>query len=105
LDKETLIHLQVSFSFGLGPVPFLLISEMAPDPAIPALASLSLSLNWITNFFVASLFLPLRDALASPADPKDPTSAKTGEGRVFYLFTVVCLGTAILVARGLKLSQ
>ena len=69
--------------------------------AIPALASLSLSVSWIANFLVAILFLPLRDALSSTVDPTDPLSQRKGEGRVFYVFTVVCLGLAVLVWRGL----
>jgi hypothetical protein len=159
---------QAAFSIGLGPVPFLLISELVPPPvsvvdpasqtgdppiyhlpippssytvsplslrprssplfpfrsiptlprlsvplapsprarlylpqAVPALSSLSLSCNWIANFFVALLFLPLRDALSSPVDPRDPLSARRGEGRVFYVFTLVCAGLGMLVWRGL----
>lgn len=69
--------------------------------AVPALSSLSLSCNWIANFFVALLFLPLRDALSSPVDPRDPLSARRGEGRVFYVFTLVCAGLGMLVWRGL----
>ena len=112
-------HRQVSFAVGLGPVPFLLVSEVVPSPvrlisqvstssllmensqAIPALASLSLSLNWVANFIIAILFLPLRDALSSPLDPSDPISERTGEGRVFYIFTGVCALLAVLVWRGL----
>ncbi len=107
---------KVSFSIGLGPIPFLLVSEVVPGPvsplpfigdlligyqAIPALASLSLSLNWVANFFIAILFLPLRDALSSPIDPGDPISERTGEGRVFYLFTGVCAVLGLLVWKGL----
>ncbi|CAD6578358.1 MAG: hypothetical protein TREMPRED_002163 [Tremellales sp. Tagirdzhanova-0007] len=99
LSASAIILFIVSFAVGLGPVPFLLVSEVVPSPvrlisqvstssllmensqAIPALASLSLSLNWVANFIIAILFLPLRDALSSPLDPSDPISERTGEGR------------------------
>lgn len=68
---------------------------------IPALASLSLSLSWISAFLIAILFLPLRDAMSSPAHPGDPMSARHGEGRVFFVFTAICAFTALLVWRGL----
>lgn len=69
--------------------------------AIPALSSLALSANWITNFFVAILFLPLRDYLSEPEDPRDPLSGRVGEGRVFYVFTGVCAVLVLVVWRGL----
>jgi len=105
LSGFAIISFIASFSIGLGPVPFLLVSELAPPPAIPALSSLSLSCNWIAAFCVAISFLPLRDALSSPIDPRDPLSDRKGEGRVFYVFTIVCLGTGLLVWRGLGRSK
>jgi len=101
LSAASIILFIVSFSIGLGPVPWLLLSELVPSPAVPAVASLSLSLNWITNFCVAALFLPLRNALSEPADPRDPLSDRIGEGRVFYIFTVVAIFTLTLVWRTL----
>lgn len=92
---------QASFSIGLGPVPFLLVSELVPSPAIPALSSLALSCNWIANFIVAISFLPLRDMLSSPKDTHDPTAGRVGEGRVFYIFTVLGVVTGLLSWRGL----
>ncbi|KAH9048523.1 general substrate transporter [Lactarius hengduanensis] len=67
-----------SFAFGLGPVPFVIISEVAPPHAVPALSSVALAMNWVANFLVGLAFLPLRNKL-SGGDP-----AK--EGRVFYVF-------------------
>jgi SP family facilitated glucose transporter-like MFS transporter 3 len=91
------LKLQASFSIGLGPVPFLLVSELVPSPAIPALSSLALSCNWIANFIVAISFLPLRNLLSS----HDPAGARIGEGRVFYIFTLLGVITALLSWRGL----
>lgn len=88
------------FAFGYGPVPFLLISEMAPPHAVPALSSLALSASWISSFIVAIAFLPLRDWLSVPKDPRDPQSPRTAEGRVFYVFTAMLALSAIVVWRG-----
>ena len=70
--------------------------------AIPALSSLSLSVNWAANFLVAILFLPLRDFLSSLVDPNDPYSATKGEGRIFWVFMVINVLSAGVVWRGLK---
>ncbi|ORX40195.1 vacuolar membrane protein [Kockovaella imperatae] len=103
LSATAIILFIVGFSFGLGPIPFILVSEMVPSPGIPALASLSLSLNWVANFFIAMFFLPLRDALASP--PKNGGTEREGVGRVFYVFTAVCTLIFIIVWRGLGAKQ
>nr|XP_019045765.1 vacuolar membrane protein [Kwoniella bestiolae CBS 10118]OCF24695.1 vacuolar membrane protein [Kwoniella bestiolae CBS 10118] len=102
LSAFSIITFIASFSIGLGPVPFLLVSELVPSPAIPAVSSLSLSINWITNFFIAILFLPLRDFLSTPVDPRDPQSDRRGEGRVFYVFTGILVVGGLLVWRGLR---
>ncbi|WVF69339.1 hypothetical protein IAT40_004115 [Kwoniella sp. CBS 6097] len=104
LSAFSIITFIASFSIGLGPVPFLLVSELVPPPAVPAVSSLALSTNWITNFLIAILFLPIRDMLSTPIDPRDPVSDRKGEGRVFYVFTVVLLAGALLVWRGLRVK-
>ncbi|KAG2115507.1 general substrate transporter [Suillus clintonianus] len=68
----------MSFAFGLGPIPFVMIPEVAPPHAVSAISSVGLSLNWSTNFVIGLIFLPLRNFLAH-GDPMK-------EGRVFYLF-------------------
>ncbi|ORY31395.1 general substrate transporter [Naematelia encephala] len=105
LSASVIVLFIVFFAVGLGPIPFLLVSELVPQPAIPALASLSLSLAWISNFFIALLFLPLRDALSEPVDPHDPIGDRKGEGRVFYVFTAVCVVLGLLISRGLRGSR
>jgi len=71
----------MSFAIGLGPIPFVIIPEVAPFHAVSAISSVGLSLNWSVNFFVGLTFLPLRNFLAN-GDPMK-------EGRVFYLFAAV----------------
>ncbi|WWC70652.1 uncharacterized protein I206_104603 [Kwoniella pini CBS 10737] len=102
LSAFSIIIFIAFFSIGLGPVPFLLISELVPSQAIPAVSSLSLSINWITNFFIAILFLPLRDFLSTPIDKNDPLSDRKGEGRIFYVFTGILIFGSLLVWKGLR---
>ncbi|KAI6043128.1 general substrate transporter [Pisolithus marmoratus] len=68
----------MSFAIGLGPVPFVIIPEVAPSHASSSISSVALSVNWIMNFVVGLVFLPLRNLLANG----NPTK----EGRVFYVF-------------------
>ena len=39
--------------------------------------------------------------MSSPVDPNDPMSEREGEGRIFYLFTGVCVLIFVIVWRGL----
>ncbi|KAI9569520.1 general substrate transporter [Boletus coccyginus] len=71
----------MSFAIGLGPIPFVIIPEVAPFHAVSAISSVGLSLNWITNFFIGLVFLQVRNLLAQ-GDPMK-------EGRVFYVFAAV----------------
>ncbi|KAG2157578.1 general substrate transporter [Suillus bovinus] len=77
----------MSFAFGLGPIPFVIISEVAPPHAVSAISSVGLSLNWSSNFVIGLIFLPLRNLLASGDSMK--------EGRVFYVFAAALLCTTL----------
>ncbi|RDX42672.1 general substrate transporter [Lentinus brumalis] len=70
-----------SFAIGIGPVPFVMIPEVSPHQAVSALSSIGLSLNWIANFLVGLVFLPLRNLLSHREADK--------EGRVFYVFAAL----------------
>lgn len=78
LASITILTFVASFAIGIGPVPFVMIPEVSPLHAVSALSSVGLSLNWIANFLVGLVFLPLRNQL-SGGDPHK-------EGRIFYLF-------------------
>ncbi|KAF7322678.1 25S rRNA adenine-N(1) methyltransferase [Mycena chlorophos] len=80
LSSITILTFVTSFACGLGPVPFVLISEIAPFHAVSALSSVALSLNWSANFVVGLVFLPLRNALQG-----------YGEGTVFFVFAAALL--------------
>ena len=61
-----------SFGIGLGPVPFILSSELVGPEAVGATQSWALAANWIATFVVAQFF-PL-------------LSEKLGKGEVYFLF-------------------
>jgi len=71
----------MSYAVGLGPIPFCVIPEVSPPYAVSSLASVALSLNWMTNFGVGLVFLPMRNYLSGGDMLK--------EGRVFYIFVAV----------------
>ncbi|EJD02102.1 general substrate transporter [Fomitiporia mediterranea MF3/22] len=85
LASTAIITFVASFACGMGPVPFVVISDIAPYHAVGALSSAALSLNWIANFTVGLIFLPLRNFL-SQDDPEHQ------EGRVFYVFAATLVG-------------
>ncbi|MCJ1323720.1 hypothetical protein MMC10_000381 [Thelotrema lepadinum] len=62
-----------SFAVGLGPVPFILASELVGPEAVGATQSWALGANWIATFLVAQFFPILSKALSG--------------GRVFFVFT------------------
>ncbi|KAI9851159.1 MAG: hypothetical protein M1838_004368 [Thelocarpon superellum] len=61
-----------SFAVGLGPVPFILASELVGQEAVGATQSWALVANWSATFLVAQFFPVLNTAL--------------GRGRVYYVF-------------------
>lgn len=61
------------FAVGLGPVPFILASELVGPEAVGATQSWALAANWIATFFVAQFFPMLNDILG-------------GKGRIYWLF-------------------
>ncbi|CCM03829.1 uncharacterized protein FIBRA_05978 [Fibroporia radiculosa] len=78
LASVTILSFVASFAIGIGPVPFVMIPEVSPHHAVSALSSVALSLNWIANFLVGLVFLPLRNLLSHGEHDR--------EGRVFYVF-------------------
>lgn len=64
------------FAVGLGPVPFILASELVGPEAVGATQSWALAANWIATFVVAQFFPILNDALG-------------GKGKIYWLFAVL----------------
>lgn len=64
-----------SFGVGLGPVPFLLPSELVGPEAVGATSSWALAGNWLSTFMVAQFFPLLNAALP--------------QGRVWWVFAAI----------------
>src|ERR1700679_4008529 len=56
----------VSFAFSLGPVVWLMISEIFPNRARARAAGISTAANWTANFLV-SLSFPVLQAMMGPS--------------------------------------
>ncbi|KAF3307827.1 hypothetical protein TWF173_002313 [Orbilia oligospora] len=63
-----------SFAIGLGPLPFMIASELVGHEAVGAAQSIGLTTNWLTTFAVASGF-PLLRAVVGTYIPKPRTSS------------------------------
>ena len=67
-----------SFGVGLGPIPFILASELIGPEAVGAAQSCALAANWISTFLVAQFF-PILD------------TAMGRNGRVYWVFTAMAI--------------
>ncbi|KAH4189030.1 hypothetical protein HBI25_232230 [Parastagonospora nodorum] len=61
LSAVAVLLFVASFGLGLGPVPFILASELVGSDAADATQSIALAANWIATFIVAQFF-PLASA-------------------------------------------
>lgn len=61
LSAVAVLLFVASFGLGLGPVPFILASELVDSEAADATQSIALAANWIATFIVAQFF-PLASA-------------------------------------------
>jgi len=98
LSSTAIVFFVSAFALGLGPIPFMLPSELVPYYASSPLASFGLSLNWMSNFLVGIAFLPLKNWLAgwSPSGHED---TERGQGNVFFVFPVILLLTGTQISR------
>lgn len=74
-----------SFAVGLGPVPFILASELVGPEAVGATQSWALAANWIATFAVAQFF-PIIDM------------AFGGHGRAYWVFAGMALLLGMFMA-------
>jgi MFS family permease len=74
-----------SFGFGLGPIPFILASELVGQEAVNATQSWALGANWISTFIVAQFFPIVNTFL--------------GKGIIYFVFAGIAafFGTFVLV--------
>ena len=84
LSAVATLLIVASFAFGLGPIPFLLASELVGPEAVGATQSWALAANWIAVFIVAQFFPILNIAM--------------GDGKVFFLFAGVAAISFTFVA-------
>ncbi|KAF8939309.1 general substrate transporter [Dissophora ornata] len=54
-----------TFAIGLGPIPWLLLSELLPTYALSPASAVATSVNWGTNFVISLIFPSLNKALGS----------------------------------------
>lgn len=71
-----------SFGLGLGPVPFILSSELVGAEAVGATQSWALAASWIATFAVAQFFPILNDIM--------------GKGQVYFIFAAFALFFGII---------
>ncbi|MBV8531772.1 MAG: sugar porter family MFS transporter [Candidatus Eremiobacteraeota bacterium] len=71
------------FAFSLGPIVWLLLSEIFPLPVRGLGMSLSTLANWIGNFLVSQFFLTMVDRLGTPV--------------TFSLYALLCIVTILFV--------
>ncbi|KAK6339535.1 hypothetical protein TWF718_008941 [Orbilia javanica] len=74
-----------SFAIGLGPLPFMIASELVGHEAVGAAQSIGLTTNWLATFAVAYGFPSLR--------------AVVGNGEVFFIFSVISVLSFLFVSR------
>ncbi|KAK6365916.1 Bifunctional purine biosynthesis protein PurH [Exophiala oligosperma] len=72
LSAVAVLLFVASFAFGLGPVPFILSSELVGPEAVGATQSWALAANWISTFVVAQFFPMVNERL--------------GKGVVYFVF-------------------
>jgi MFS family permease len=72
-----------AFGLGLGPVPYILSSELVGPEAVGATQSWALVANWISTFVVAQFFPIVNQAL--------------GKGFVYFIFAGMAAGFFIFV--------
>jgi len=77
LSAVSVLTFVASFGLGLGPIPFILSSELVGAEAVGSTQSWALAANWIATFVVAQFF-PI-------------VNEKLGGGRVYFIFAVFAL--------------
>jgi SP family galactose:H+ symporter-like MFS transporter len=85
LSLACIVGYIAAFAMGMGPVFWLLIAEIFPPGTRAAGASVSTAVNWLSNFAVGLMFLPLADAI--------------GQAPTFWVFAAACVVATLFVAR------
>lgn len=83
LSVISLMAYVICFAFSLGPIVWVLISEIYPQQVRGPAMSLATTVNWLSNLVVALTFLSLLDAL--------------GESMTFWLYAAICVLSIVFV--------
>ncbi|KAK6526218.1 hypothetical protein TWF694_004836 [Orbilia ellipsospora] len=76
-----------SFAIGLGPLPFMIASELVGHDAVGAAQSVGLTTNWLATFAVAYGFPTLRLVV--------------GNGQVFFIFGILSVFFFLFVSKNI----
>lgn len=80
LSATAMILYVSAYAIGLGPIPFLLASELSQPEASGSCQSVGTTGNWIATFIVG-YFFPILNTLIG--------------GYTYFLFTIICFGYCI----------
>ena len=75
----------LSFGVGMGPIFWILLGELFPTEHQATGSSVGATVNWLANFLVSLLFLPIIELI--------------GQGPTFWIFAVICLVGLVFVVR------
>ena len=84
LSAVAVLAFVAAFATGLGPVPFILASELVGPEAVGATQSWALAANWIATFVVAQFFPMVNAAL--------------GKGAVYFMFAGLAVFFFLFIA-------
>lgn len=89
LSAISVLFFVAFFATGLGPVPFMMASELVGQEAVGATQSVALGSNYVATFLVAQFFPIINKAL---------NARLGGSGWVYFIFAALALLSAIFVA-------
>ncbi|KFY83557.1 hypothetical protein V498_07982 [Pseudogymnoascus sp. VKM F-4517 (FW-2822)] len=90
LSAASIISFVAFFATGLGPIPFMMASELVSTEAKGATQSWALATNWIGTYFVAQFFPILNDSV---------NKALGGAGWLYFAFAAVAGVGVLFVSR------
>lgn len=88
LSAISVLFFVAFFAVGLGPVPFILSSELVGQEAVGAAQSWCLAAAYVSTFFVAQFFPILNTAL---------NNALGGHGWVYFIFAAVAAVSTLFI--------
>ncbi|KAI9478625.1 MAG: major facilitator superfamily domain-containing protein [Benjaminiella poitrasii] len=69
-----------SFAIGIGPVPWMITSEMTPIYASSSVGAVATAMNWAMNFLIGQIFPVIFDAI---------------QGWSFLIFAIICAASGV----------